>query len=237
MAPITTTIIYLAASLLTAESCLAAPAEEAYGTAIITTAAPTFTQPAHCSTTFDDFEHTTAWVSGHSCYTYTKTTVPGSSARRSHLLPDSPLSMASFLFPRTMPRFLAVQENRADLEDLSVLPLGVCTGRDLDLSRNRVLHHHPGAVLNGLLPDDVDIIRRCAVPHVRMYYVDRDDHTDDRILPDFYDTRSDTCANLRQHGVTCRKDVLRERELERVARQRLVVSISQNCLVHLLDGQ
>ncbi|KAI1877113.1 uncharacterized protein JN550_001185 [Neoarthrinium moseri] len=212
MAPITKTIIYLAASLLTAKSCLAAPAEEAYGTAIITTAAPTFTQPAHCSTTFDDFEHTTAWVSGHSCYTYTKTTVP-------------------------VPRFLAVQENRADLEDLSVLPLGVCTGRDLDLSRNRVLHHHPGAVLNGLLSDDVDVIRRCAVPHVRMYYVDRDDHTDDRILPDFYDTRSDTCANLRQHGVTCRKDVLRERELKRVARQRLVVSISQNCLVHLLDGQ
>ncbi|KAI1386406.1 uncharacterized protein F4822DRAFT_409980 [Hypoxylon trugodes] len=31
------------------------------------------TIPGHCSTTMDDFEHTTAWVKTHECYTYTRT--------------------------------------------------------------------------------------------------------------------------------------------------------------------
>ncbi|XDG09505.1 hypothetical protein ABKA04_009120 [Annulohypoxylon sp. FPYF3050] len=31
------------------------------------------TIPGHCSTTVDDFEHTTAWVKTHECYTYTRT--------------------------------------------------------------------------------------------------------------------------------------------------------------------
>ncbi|KAK8106078.1 hypothetical protein PG999_009437 [Apiospora kogelbergensis] len=30
-------------------------------------------QPAHCSTTWDDWEHTTAGVKTHECYTYSKT--------------------------------------------------------------------------------------------------------------------------------------------------------------------
>ncbi|KAI1103101.1 hypothetical protein F4804DRAFT_244000 [Jackrogersella minutella] len=34
---------------------------------------PTATVPAHCSTTMDDFEHTTAWVKTYECYTYTRT--------------------------------------------------------------------------------------------------------------------------------------------------------------------
>ncbi|KAI1083449.1 hypothetical protein F5B20DRAFT_406610 [Whalleya microplaca] len=34
---------------------------------------PTPTLPGHCSTTIDDFEHTTGYVKTHSCYTYTQT--------------------------------------------------------------------------------------------------------------------------------------------------------------------
>lgn len=34
-------------------------------------------QPAHCSTTWDDWEHTTAGVKTHECYTYTKTRASG----------------------------------------------------------------------------------------------------------------------------------------------------------------
>ncbi|KAI1377749.1 hypothetical protein F4677DRAFT_46650 [Hypoxylon crocopeplum] len=34
---------------------------------------PTATVPGHCSTTIDDFEHTTASVKTHECYTYTRT--------------------------------------------------------------------------------------------------------------------------------------------------------------------
>ncbi|KAI0840965.1 hypothetical protein F5Y06DRAFT_234399 [Hypoxylon sp. FL0890] len=37
----------------------------------------TLTIPGHCSTTVDDFEHTTAFVKTHECYTYTRT-VPSS---------------------------------------------------------------------------------------------------------------------------------------------------------------
>ncbi|KAI5868488.1 hypothetical protein GGS23DRAFT_33414 [Durotheca rogersii] len=33
---------------------------------------PTPTIPGHCSTTIDDFEHTTASVRTHECYTYTR---------------------------------------------------------------------------------------------------------------------------------------------------------------------
>ncbi|KAI8963862.1 hypothetical protein F5Y11DRAFT_346112 [Daldinia sp. FL1419] len=36
--------------------------------------APSPTVPGHCSTTVDDFEHTTAWAKTHECYTYTRTT-------------------------------------------------------------------------------------------------------------------------------------------------------------------
>ena len=34
-------------------------------------------QPAHCSTTWDDWEHTTAGVKTHECYTYSKTRPAG----------------------------------------------------------------------------------------------------------------------------------------------------------------
>ncbi|KAI2624205.1 hypothetical protein GGR54DRAFT_565890 [Hypoxylon sp. NC1633] len=34
---------------------------------------PTTTLPGHCSTTIDDFPHTTATVKTHKCYTYTRT--------------------------------------------------------------------------------------------------------------------------------------------------------------------
>jgi hypothetical protein len=45
----------------------------------ITSTAPAPTQPASCYATFDDWEHTTAWVSGYNCYTYTSTTVASKS--------------------------------------------------------------------------------------------------------------------------------------------------------------
>ncbi|ORY65005.1 uncharacterized protein BCR38DRAFT_189108 [Pseudomassariella vexata] len=61
----TKSIPSLAVGFLAIWSCTAQLAE---------TDAPTPTQPAHCSTTIDDFEHMTGWVTTHSCYTYTSTT-------------------------------------------------------------------------------------------------------------------------------------------------------------------
>lgn len=40
----------------------------------ITSSYPVTTIPASCYTTFDDWAHTTAWVSAEKCYTYTSTT-------------------------------------------------------------------------------------------------------------------------------------------------------------------
>ncbi|KAK8090831.1 hypothetical protein PG994_000336 [Apiospora phragmitis] len=45
----------------------------AVGLLVMLTAVSAADQPAHCSTTWDDWEHTTAGVKTHECYTYTKT--------------------------------------------------------------------------------------------------------------------------------------------------------------------